>query len=66
MTVAEPRFAAALTNSFALLALMLTAVGIYGVVAQEVLERRRELSIRAALGAREGDLIRGVLRRGAA
>lgn len=66
MTVAEPRFTAALTNSFALLALMLTAVGIYGVVAQEVLERRRELSVRAALGAQEGDLIRGVLRRGAA
>jgi ABC-type antimicrobial peptide transport system permease subunit len=51
--------------AFAGVALVLTVAGLYGVVANGVAERRRELGIRSALGARAGHLVGLIVRRGA-
>lgn len=64
-SVAPRRFSTQLLLSFALLALLLAALGIYGVATHMVHERRRELSIRMALGA-SGALIRRLVFRQAA
>ncbi len=58
------RFATALISAIAAIALFLTLVALYGVVAQAVDVRRRELALRAALGASRGSLFRLVLRQG--
>ena len=65
VTLFPQRFGAALTGVFGLVGLVLAALGVYGVLAVHVAQRRREFGIRIALGAAAGDVLRLVLGRGA-
>ena len=58
------RFAMVLMTVFALLALTLTCVGIYGVVAYSVAQRVHEIGVRMALGARPGSVVALVVAQG--
>jgi predicted permease len=62
--LASPRLVAPLTGLFAVLALVLGVVGVYGIVAFSVTTRRRETGIRMALGARPADVSHLFLRQG--
>ena len=64
MSEARRRFALVIFEAFALVALVLAATGIYGVLSGSVTERMREIGVRAALGAKRGDILSLVLRQG--
>jgi putative ABC transport system permease protein len=60
-SVDEPRFATLVLAAFAGLALVLAATGLYGVLSFSIAQRRRELAVRAALGATRKDLVTMVI-----
>ena len=64
--VAQPRFYAVFVGSFAGLALLLAALGIFGLLSYTVAQRQGEIGIRMALGARRSDILALVARQGAA
>jgi predicted permease len=63
-TLARPRLYAALLGAFAVCAVVIAAVGLFGVMSYSVSQRSRELAIRVALGARRADILRLVLQQG--
>src|SRR5437016_1778178 len=62
--VAAPRFRTSLLGVFAVIAVILALVGIYGVMSYAVTQRTREIGIRMALGARAADVLKLIVRNG--
>ncbi len=63
-SIAATRFGTLLVSAFAIVALALAAVGLYGVISYSVALRTREIGIRVALGARPGQVMSQVIREG--
>ena len=60
-SLARPRLYAALLGAFAVLALSIAAVGVFGVLSYNIAQRSREIAFRTAIGARRHDVLRLIL-----